>query len=405
MRRFLSSLFFTHLCAVLILLLCLAAASAVHRPEIGWFLAAVVLFAAGYFARLSRAEAALVALLYGMFFVAWLSASPWGLIVLPIAVLFGVALSAHSVIDLFNGADTRPFSYIARRYIGLLLAAQTIDPPHDSPADGDAGKIGPRMVTVRSDAAVLVTASDQTSRLRGPGRYETRSLEYVSKIYSLRPKRKKFHYCDVLTQDNAPLIVDVAIIYGIDVREAARVWAAQLGQPDRRNLGRITAFAPQWEEALHDAVERNLRRSTGLRTLDDMLRVREQQAVGWQTATRTSSDTAGWGICIYDLQIVSALPDTSVVQASLQNWLLDITNETLVSKEVARGNAWAGALAQVADAYLTTRAQGVPDPFILRELVRRLFEQASMDPETRKLLSGQLNQSLDRRDVDQPPPR
>jgi regulator of protease activity HflC (stomatin/prohibitin superfamily) len=400
MRRFLESPFVIHAGTILIIVLCFALGSALERPEIGWFFAGAALFAVGFLLRLTRTGALLVALLYIMLFVAWLSASPWILVVLPLAVLFGTLIGAFAISDVLERSDTAPFFYILRRYVGLLLKAQTIYPPNDGVADGDERIIGPRMVTVRPDAAALVIASDQTSRVWGPGRHETRGLEFVFKIYSLRPIRKKYHFGSVLTSDNIPLTVDVSIIYGIEVREAARVWAAQLRGSDRGNVGRITAFSPQWEAAMQDVAERNLRRSVGLNNLNSMLAVGVQQGVGRQTTTLTSNDTVGWGICIYDLQIVSVQPDINVIEASLRAWLTGINNRTLAARELARGNAWAGAFAAIARAYDLAIGSPLPVEVFNRELVRRLFEEAALDPSTRALIQSELGQMLTRRDVD-----
>ena len=220
------------------------------------------------------------------------------------ATLFGVLLTSVSFSDLFTGTGTSPFTYVLRRYTGQLLEAQVLTVPKGAVEEGDAGKIGPRPVIIPANTAVLLIAADQRARVRGPGMYVSRPFEHVAKVFSLRPIKRNFRFRDVLTDDNTPLAIEVDITYGIDVREDGRLWARGLSQRDRANLRHIVASTPDWETALRDVVDRNLRNAVGTCDLGDILDPGQQRNVSARTARTVRTDTQGWGVRVYDFELI-----------------------------------------------------------------------------------------------------
>lgn len=410
MQRTLRTQFAYHLVVAAVTVMCFIVGQEVQQPAVSWLAAALLVIAFGFLIRPTRPEAALLAALFMTLTFAlwpmplWPTPLPSSILIAFSAALFGVLLTSVSFSDLFTGTGTSPFTYVLRRYTGQLLEAQVLTVPKGAVEDGDAGKIGPRPVIIPANTAVLLIAADQRARVRGPGMYVSRPFEHVAKVFSLRPIKRNYRFRDVLTDDNTPLAIEVDITYGIDVREDGRLWARGLNQRDRANLRHIVASTPDWETALRDVVDRNLRNAVGTCDLGDILDPGQQRNVSARTARTVRTDTQGWGVRVYDFELIAVQPDTSVIEASVQNWLLNVTNDMLQRKESARGEAWAMALAPIVRAYQAANQIDVPDAIINRELVRRLFEQASLDTNTKHLLQSELAQMMARRDVDREHP-
>ena len=409
MQRTFSSQFAYHLVVAAIVVACFIIGREMQQTAASWLAAALLAITLGLITRPTGLEAAqsvalFLTLTFGLWVAPLATPLPGSLAVALCAAVFGLLVTSAAVGDLFASTGISPLAYVMRRYTGQLLDVQTIATPKSAMEDGDAGRIGPRLVIVNANTAVLLIGGNQRSRIRGPGMYESRPFEYVARSFNLRPIRRSYRFRDVLTDDNTPLTIEVDITYGIDVREDGRLWARGLNQRDRTNLRRIIAATADWETALRDVVDRNLRSAVGAFNLGEILDLGQQRTISGRSARAVRNDTQGWGVRVYDFELIAVQPDTSVIDASVQNWLLSLTNDTLQRKESARGEAWASALAPITRAYQTANAINVPDAIINRELVRRLFEQASLDPNMKHLLQSELAQMLSRRDVDREPP-
>lgn len=332
----------------------------------------------------------------------------WGVLV---AVLTGtfigvwiVRTSLHSLAGFFVDTGTYPLDYIIRSLRGKAPEKQAIEAPKGGVQVQSPFVYGPRIVTVKPNAAVVMVRGSRVTRVEGPGVYNTQPLEYVERVYNLQPIHKTYHFQEVLTLDNTPLQVEVSITYGIQVGAAARLGETELSDPERAALRVLTTSAPDWEVALRDIVEKNIRRKIGRRDLRQVLAMSDQLDIQGSATVTSRGDLGRWGLALYELHIVSIQPDNTVINASLDKWLVQITNETLAGRELGRGTAWAGAINAIASAYSEAQGLGLPDDIIYRELVRRLFEQAAMDPNARSLLQSEMSRMLARRDVDPRPP-
>jgi regulator of protease activity HflC (stomatin/prohibitin superfamily) len=329
----------------------------------------------------------------------------------PSAIVIGAAFSALSfyvsvlgVRDLFAGTGISALDYIVRSFLGELREPQVVEAPRTGVQEQTVYMYGPRNLVVKPDAAVVLIRGSRLTRVQGPGTVVTQPFEYVERIYNLRPIHKSYRFREVLTRDSTPMEVEVSITYGIRVGIGARLGEVELTQQERAALRQLTAWAPDWEAALRDIIEKNLRRAIGTLSLRQVLEVSNQLRAQTETVAVSRADVGRWGLGIYELHIVAVQPNAMVVNASLDNWLVRLTNQTLLRKELGRGTAWARAINAIATAYREAQGQGLPDTVIYRELVRRLFEQAAMDPTAKNLLQSELSQMISRRDVDQLPP-
>lgn len=373
------------------------------QPIIGWLLALAILLAVAYGSRYTLEQFVLSFILYLLLVSVVISSQPWGAVLGAAFGVVGFYVSALSVENLFTGTGIRSLDYVVRVFLGQLGETQVVEAPNAG-VEEPAYRYGPRTVVVEPGAAVVTIRGSRFSRIQAAGIFVSQPMEYVQRVFNLQPIHRNYRFKEVLTNERTPLQVDVAIIYGIRVSIAARLGEVALTRDERENLRALIAWAPDWEAALREVVEKNIRRRTGLRTLREALTMDSQRRIQLEAMAATQTTVARWGLTLYELHVVSIQPDSTVVNASLENWLVALTTDTHVVRELGRGTAWARAINEIANAYREAVDLGVPNDVISRELVRRIFEQVAMDPSARSLLQGELSQMLARRDVDQPPP-
>jgi len=373
------------------------------QPAIGWLIAGALLIAVAYWGRYTRAQALVSWLLYGLLLLAGLGPQPWVSMLGAAFAVLGFCVCALSMEGLFAGTGIRSLPYIIQLFLGQRGETQIVQAPNAG-VEEPVYRFGPRMVIVKPGAAVVTVRGSRFNRIQGAGTFVSQPLEYVQRVFNLQPIHRNYRFREVLTVDRTPVQVDVAVVYGIRVGVDARLGETVLTRDERNNLRSLIAWAADWEAALREVVEKNIRRRTGLRTLRDALGIDNQRRIQRETTSVTRADVDPWGLAIYELHVVAIQPDATVVNASLENWLVRLTTNTHLVSELGRGTAWARAINEIANAYVEASSLGVPDDVIFRELVRRMFEQAALDPSARNLLQTELSQMLTRRDVDQPTP-
>lgn len=323
---------------------------------------------------------------------------PWGIGVAAVTGLLGMILGTSGLSDLFTSTGITPFEYAIRNLSGQLNPPDFVQPPQKGVRVPDEWRFGPRWVTVQPEAAAIMVQGSRQTRVAGPGRYLSLPFEYVERVYNLRPIHKTFRFSDVLTKNRLPTVVEVSVTYGILVGLEGRLGIRPLTEQERTNIRNVASWAPDWEDALRSVVEKYTRISIGHRTIAQALNVVRVTPFEQEITIDTRNEVQTWGIDILALDLVSIQPNEDLVIASSDNWLAQTRNDTLIQRENARGAAWAQALNSIASAYQEAKWYDLPDRIVYQEILRRLFEQASLDPEVRNLLQAELGRLLARSD-------
>lgn len=325
-----------------------------------------------------------------------MATQPWGLGILALTVALGLYLGALGVRDLFQSTGIVPIDYIIRNLLGRLNPPQVIETPRQGVREEPQNLYGPRRVTVQPDTAAVMIRGSRQTRIVGPGTFISDPFEYAERSLNMRPIHRNYQFGRILTRDRLATEVSLAITYSIRVGLEARLGQRPLNADEINNLVRLANWTPDWETALREVVGKYVRISIGFGSIGNALDVSRTALIESEIRRGAESEVATWGIAILELDLIGVQPDADIVSASSDNWLVALRNDTLIRRESARGTAWAQAINAIATAYQEVQANGLPDRVVYRELLRRLFEQASLDPEVRGLLQAELGRALDR---------
>lgn len=368
------------------------------QEAVFWIAIPVVTALAGIPLRFNRSEQIFGFLTSMVLIVLIIKEQPWGVGITAVASLMGMYQGTSSLSDLFTSTGITPFEYAIRDLLGRLNTPDFVQPPQKGVREPDERRFGPRWVTVQPEAAAIMVQGSRQTRVAGPGRFVSGPFEYVERIYHLRPIHKTFKFRDVLSRNRLPTVVEVSVTYGILVGLEGRLGIRPLTEQERNNIRNVASWAPDWEDALRSVVEKYTRISIGRRTIAQALNVVRVTPFEQEITIDTRNEVQTWGIDILALDLVSIQPNEELVIASSDNWLAQTRNDTLIQRENARGAAWAQALNSIASAYQEAKWYDLPDRIVYQEILRRLFEQASLDPEVRNLLQAELGRLLARSD-------
>lgn len=371
---------------------------------LGWAAALILLVFIAYYKQYTREQFIVSLTWYLLLLLCRLTNFPWGVIMLIISLALGLYIGILSVVDMFANSRVSLVNYVGRYLLGELQERQVLATPKKGFQDTPPVSYGPRLVIIQPQTAATMVRGGTLTRIVGPGIYLTEKFEYVEHVFNLRPLHRTYHLQDVLTSEQLTVAIDISITYCILVTRSARFGERALRSVEINHLRRLSSWAVDWETLLHEIVDKNTRSSVGRRELRTGLDVEVHQAIQDEILRRTQSDVAERGLYINELYLLSIQPDSNIIRISSENWLVALRNDILVQQEGARGRAWATAINAIATAYSEVSAQGLPDSIVYRELVRRLFEQASLDPGVKALLQSELarmlSNSVERSDVE-----
>jgi hypothetical protein len=138
------------------------------------------------------------------------------------------------------------------------------------PEDGEP-KDGPCYTLIGPGNAVTFICGAQETRISGPGTFWTAPWERMQRVYDLNPRQESLVYDDVLTHDMRSARVEIDVIYGIDISEAARRGDRPLNEREIRILRRIDDNVHEWEATTRSAIERGVRLAIGQKQLNELL--------------------------------------------------------------------------------------------------------------------------------------
>jgi regulator of protease activity HflC (stomatin/prohibitin superfamily) len=202
----------------------------------------------------------------------------------------------------------------------------------------------------------------------------------------------------VLTRDLVPTDITVGLTYGIDVEWEAREGIRPLSRDERYAIQAFHVRAANWLEELKTVAESAVRTIVGKRGFRYATAPAYRKIIETEIANNMQFTAKEWGIRVYRMHLISIQPKEHVVTAREQRFISDTNAQTLERYEIARAKAWKEALNQLSEAYALAARNGLPDQIILRELLRRLMEQATSHATTQSMFPRELRHLFD--DVD-----
>lgn len=326
---------------------------------------------------------------YFLLVLSYMADQLYGSILLILGTIFGIYITLLALSELFQETGITPL-VIFKVFIGAMNKPQTVSPPPKGVAEEEEKVYGPSMITIEPDTAAVMFKGSKQTRILGPNEFTSAPAEYVKRRYNLRPLHQRYEFQRVITQDLIATHIIIAATYGLNVDPEARIGERSLNSQEIDAIKRLNSWASNWEEELKSVTEKNVRRAVGEMLLSDATDVSSHGLLWKEIHEKLQSDIKAWGIKIYALNIVSLKPHKNITQAREDKWLIDTRTETLIRNEEARGEAWRRALAKLTEACIIARDQEIPEEVIYRELSRRMFEQAAIDPATRKRLRLEL---------------
>ncbi len=294
-------------------------------------------------------------------------------------------LAGQSIQPLLAGSPEGPPRYMLSRFLGRDNQQIAIQPPTLSQriVSPPINIAGPRRITVPPETAVQIRGGANSPRFAGPGFVDLARRESVARVYNLQSAELTYPISDVLTRELLPVTVTVAYRYApnipVDVRlgTVAGGNAFPVSNPFTM-LMRLESWTGGWETIVRGYIEKNLRIQMGSTTLAQAVTPANNQRISNNTMTGANNDLDTRGLQIEEFQIIRIEPNQAVVSVSEDQWVAPFRNRMYFNQEVTRGDAWAAALTAISTAYRDAKARGMTDEAIMREIVRRTVEQASL---------------------------
>lgn len=324
----------------------------------------------------------------------------WGLVSIGLALWFG----SLSVRPLYGGSLTDAAEATLRLASGQPISTQVVVEPKKLVEVALTERMGPLRLVVKPYAAVVLVNGSSQTRIVGPQMLDTQPREYVSCVYSLSRKHHLYSFEKVLTSDLMTTEVKLGISYGLAVSLQAQVGVQPLSANELEAIRRFQPLATNWMEEFNQLVEARVRESIGQRTLDNVLETTNWQPLRTELRALLRATLEPRGIRIGRIDLISIQPDHLVSRARRERWIATTNAETILRYERARAEAWGEALQLLGGAYEEAVDNGLPPNVILRELLRRILDQAATDVSTKGLIPPQLSRLLAQlEDSDQPP--
>jgi regulator of protease activity HflC (stomatin/prohibitin superfamily) len=321
---------------------------------------------------------------------------------LPISLLYmlgsafvGLGFAAIALRPLYGGNIWAAIQAAISLILGEPLSLQVVTPPESIRQAGTPDRFGPRRVIVKPNTAVVMEVGSRQTRILGPTVVVTEPYEYVQMIYSLQPHHRTLWYPHVLTQDLIASEVRVGITFGLGVEWDAREGLRPLLAAERNNIQLFHICAANWEDELTTVLEAVVRNVIGNQRFEQATDAAFRQAIEQEITTRLQGAATQWGIALHRTQLIAVQPDAQVHQAREQRFLSQTNAETIALYERARAQAWGEALAALGEAYADAKDNGLPDTIIVREMLRRLMEQATSHVATQNMFPRVLRQAFD----------
>lgn len=303
-------------------------------------------------------------------------------------------ISAAILRSLYGGSEFKALGHHLRLATGLARSIQIIDQGQTVVPSDAAFLMGPHLILVRPDNAVILERGPQQTRVSGPAVIGSKPFEYVKRIFDLRQKQETFAWHNVLTEDLMATTVEISVTYGINISVAGRRGQTTLTPSEIDTIQRIDSQMPDWQSEAKAAIEGSVRRAVSSWSLDDLLTHRTFNRLENHILTLANRKVSRWGITIRQVVVKNVQPEQEVTAATASLWLADAEAAVASKLERARAFAWRDALKTLADGYKDAIAMGMPDAAIHREMLRRALEQIAKDPATKLILTPELDSAL-----------
>lgn len=209
--------------------------------------------------------------------VVWKAATPEIALVAAVLTLLGAVVSflvcAATQRDLYNGSTSRAFMALLKIAFGRTLGYHIIDDGKTIvPANSPEPIMGPRVVIVRPENAVVSVLGSKQTRISGPATFTSRPSEYVKSIYRLSEHSKPVQIEHVLTRDMLVTTIRLDMLYGIDISLDIRTGEREeLTVDERAVIQAIHTSTTDWREIAQEAVETCIRQAAAGMHLRDIV--------------------------------------------------------------------------------------------------------------------------------------
>jgi regulator of protease activity HflC (stomatin/prohibitin superfamily) len=250
--------------------------------------------------------------------------------------------------------------------------------------------LGPHMLVVGPDNAVVMHRGSQQTRVAGPTVLTTASYEYVKRIYDLRPREKAFTFDKVLTGDLNTTTVVVSASYGINIPVRVRQGQDPWTPHETAIIQRIDSLNTHWETGAAEVIESSVRQAVRTMDLTPLLAGGSYLALARHALLSADRALRPWGVIVHQVVISSIQPEPAVTAATTGAWVAEAEG----AAELSRANAWRQALWLLAQGYNAAVGLGMPDEAIHREVLRHTLVQIAKDPATKIVLTPDLSVAL-----------
>lgn len=296
-------------------------------------------------------------------------------------------ISAAILRSLYGGSEFEALAHQLKVAIGLTRGFQIVDEGKTIFPKNSTSPMGPYIIIVRPDNAVILERGSQRTRISGPAFLQSRPFEYVKRIYDLRQKQESFTLHNVLTSDLMVTTVGISVTCGINISAGARRGQTPLTATEIATIEWIDSRMPNWEWETKAAIEGGVRLAVSSYSLEHLLTHTTFAVLERQILGEINRRTRNWGIRVQEVVVKSVLPGQEVTAARTSRWLADL-------EEQARATAWSSALQVLANGYQVAKGLGMSEEQIHREVLRRTLEHIGKDPASKVIITPELDSAL-----------
>lgn len=297
-------------------------------------------------------------------------------IIAVVASVMAIVVSAALLRHVFAESTWQAFRYEVELALGRTKGFQIIEDGKSILPPGDGPVLGPRMVVVKPNNAVILERGSRQTQISGPAMVQTEPFEYVRRVFDLRPRQERLVVRRINTPDMLAVDVALAVTYRIDIPDVMRLGEQAFGDREKQIIQDIDLHVPQWEQATQDVVRGFVSQVVGSLTMLEMLRPSEAQRFE-QRIRRLSDDRCNqaWHVRV-----------DSVILESVQA----VAEAAAHMNERAKAAAQRDALRLMAEGYQLARARGMTDEEIQSEVLRHTLEQIAKDSSTELFFTPEL---------------
>jgi len=364
------------------------------RELLGAVAGSIIAFPIGLFLSRRQRRWIAIALLAVWFVLSYLAGGWQGAFYAIAASGLTFFVSAAILTDLYGGGIFRALFYHLRLALGLLRGIQIIgDGKTMIPRDATE-VMGPRVVIVGPNNAVILERGARQSRISGPGIFTSEQFEYAKRIYNLRPQQRELTFSDVLTEDLIVTTIEICVIYGVAVPDACKRGEADWTDRESQVIQQADSLTTDWEEGTLAAIEGSLRAAAGSRNLQNLVAGGGFGNLERDIQRLTVRRMRNWGIQLYEVVVRSVQPTQEVTEATADQWVSNTQRETTRLIEIGRADAMRQSLELIAQGYQVAKGMGMSQQEIEREVLRRTLEEIAKDPATKLIFPPELHALL-----------